>query len=394
MRTSLIVLAVVALLAAAPAAEAIRTVTLARKMHTAEHHRRMRHRRATFVPPAQADGGPPAIHIIDFQDSEYYGPVSIGTPAQNFTVIYDTGSSDLWVPSAECTNFKTSPGCKNHHRYNHNASSTYVKKGAGLFLPYGSGTVLGFTSQDVARFGPIAVPKQVFGEVTVEPGSVWVDSPFDGLCGLAFPAIAMPPGTTPPFDNMMAAGDFSHNGESNEFSFFLSSKQNGDSSALVLGGVDQKYYTGSFTYVKFNLLQPLLGYWLITGDDIRVDGVSAGVCSNCAMVVDTGTSVLTGPPSVVGKLIAKVGNVSADCSNKKSLPTLNFVFNGKSFDLGPEFYVLESPNGSGGTECQLGIMGLNPGLPLWILGDPFLRAYYTVFSRATNEVGFATAVQQ
>lgn len=257
-------------------------------------------------------------------------------------------------------------------------------------MPYGSGTVLGFTSQDTARFGPINVPDQVFGEVTVEPGQVWVESPFDGLCGMGYPQLAMPPGVLPPFDNMMKDKLVAKG----EFSVFLSSKEGGDTSALILGGTDSHYYTGEIMYTGMNALQPLLGYWLITGDDIQVGGKSAGVCKSCALVVDTGTSVLTGPPSAIGPLLKMIGNVTADCSNVKTLPTITFVINGHSFDLGPDFYVLQAPGNNGKMECQLGIQGLNPGLPLWILGDPFIRKYYTVFDRTNNQVGFATAIQQ
>ena len=53
--------------------------------------------------------------------------------------------------------------------------------------------------------------------------------------------------------------------------------------------------------------------------------------NKCKMVVDTGTSVLTGPSSKLQPIIEKIGNVSSDCSNLKSLPTLTFTLGGKDF---------------------------------------------------------------
>mmetsp|Transcript_146886 Transcript_146886/g.381728 ORF Transcript_146886/g.381728 Transcript_146886/m.381728 type:complete len:120 (+) Transcript_146886:1-360(+) len=111
------------------------------------------------------------------------------------------------------------------------------------------------------------------------------------------------------------------------------------------------------------------------------------------MVVDTGTSVLAGPPSSVNKLIAKIGNVSEDCSNAVSLPSITISMGGKDFDLGPDFYVIRAQDDSGKEQCQLGIEGINAGAPIWILGDPFLRKYYTVWDAEQKRVGFAIAKQ-
>jgi len=86
--------------------------------------------------------------------------------------------------------------------------------------------------------------------------------------------------------------------------------------------------------------------------------------------------------------------VNPDCSNRDSLPTIAFTLSGIDMPLGPDFYVLYGDDGTGQMTCQLGIESLDPGLPFWILGDPFLRKYYTIFDRVNNQVGFATAIQQ
>ena len=304
-------------------------------------------------------------------------------------MIFDTGSSNLWVPSATCTDCSTSPGCCNHTRYDSSQSSTYTAVGTPYVLPYGSGTVVGIISQDDLLWGGLDVSDQQFGESTQEPGDVWAEVDFDGILGMAYPVLSDPPGIVPPFDQLMAQKLV----DSPVFSTYLASNGS-NSSVLILGGVDASYYSGSVNYVAFNLLQGLFGYWLITGTDIKADGQSLSNCWYCPLVVDTGTSVITGPPGYVEPLIAAIGTVEPDCSNRDMLPTIAFTLNGIDMTLESSYYVIYGDDGTGQNTCQLGIESLDPGFPLWILGDPFLRKYYTVFDRQANQVGFATAIQQ
>ena len=69
-----------------------------------------------------------------------------------------------------------------------------------LVLPYGSGIVFGDITEDTVTMAGLPIQHALFGEATIEPGAIWVQSPFDGILGLAFPEISLPPGVIPPFD--------------------------------------------------------------------------------------------------------------------------------------------------------------------------------------------------
>ncbi|KAJ1966173.1 aspartic proteinase precursor [Dipsacomyces acuminosporus] len=215
-----------------------------------------------LAPDANFEEDPPGIEpefgqvrLTDATDTYYYGVISVGTPGQNFTVTFDTGSANMWIPGVKCM----SKACLQHNRYNHDLSSTYKPINGPFAIQYGTGEVRGFTSQDTVRIGGITINNQPFAETTSEDQVFELpDTEFDGLFGLAFKSLSGG-GLVPPMVKMI-------NDELVEepvFSFALSQghRSHGE---LLIGGYNEMHYKGELKWV--NVIHAK--YWQVTMEGI------------------------------------------------------------------------------------------------------------------------------
>lgn len=312
-----------------------------------------------------------------------FSEIALGTPPQSFKVVLDTGSSNLWVPSTDCNSI----ACYLHTKYDHSSSSSYKKNGTSFEIRYGSGSLSGYVSQDTFQIGDLKVKNQDFAEATSEPGLAFAFGRFDGIMGLGYDTISVNK-IVPPFYNMLDQGLL----DEPVFAFYLSSTDDKASeSEAIFGGVNKDHYTGEVTKIPLRRK----AYWEVQLDSITF-GKDTAELDDTGVILDTGTSLIA-LPSTMAELLNKEigakkgynGQYSVECEKRDSLPDLTFTLTGHNFTIGPYDYILEVQG-----SCISTFMGMDfpePVGPLAILGDAFLRKYYSIYDLGSNSVGLAKA---
>jgi hypothetical protein len=308
--------------------------------------------------------------------SAYVGKINIGTPPQSFNVIFDTGSSNLWIPNDKCSTGL----CKMHHRFVGKKSKGFSLIGENMGVKFGTGRIWGKLATDTVRLGDkhgqIEIHKQCFGMIEKEWGNVFRTSQFDGILGLSFPALSMAKEPVL-FDNV----EKQHLLKYPMFSFYYNPK---GASSINFGYPKRKHFKGKVKWVDVS--KPM--YWQLEMEDIEVGGKKLNLCpdQSCKLVVDTGTHLFTTPSRHLNTILSEIG---AGCSDKP----ITFVVkdsNGKhKLTVEPKYYNLKY-----GSSCRPGFMALDvpaPRGPLFIVGNLFMQKYMTVYSRKPKQVGFAIA---
>ncbi|KAF7797249.1 hypothetical protein EIP86_008441 [Pleurotus ostreatoroseus] len=314
------------------------------------------------------------------------GNITVGMPQQLFTVDFDTGSADLFLPGPKCIT------CQGHSVYDPSRSQTAHGLGDGFTLQYGDGSaVTGWQFEDTVSIAGLQAKEQTLGAASVFSEELAADVfEADGILGLGFSTLAQLNGA-PVFETMMRQGQM----ESGVFSFRLAESNEG-SSELYLGGIDSRYYTGNFTYTEVTVP----AYWQTTLSALKIGSRLIG--DDIPAIVDTGTTLILGDETRVRMLYEKIPGAREipDNSGFWEIPCLSppvsLVFGGKAFTLLPQAFVLTAQEAGEPGFCVGSIVAYmqsssgessDPGF--WVVGDAFLRGVYSTFDVDNKRIGFA-----
>jgi len=344
----------------------------------------------------------------------YFGKIMLGSPrAQNFTVIFDTGSAHLFVPSSTCTQ----EACLSKRLYHRGQSlsaldidheGTVIAADATdrdeVQIAYGTGEVEGELIQetvclanndqaslctDTRMIVATAMSDDPFGEFE-----------FDGVLGLGLDSLALDPAFS--FFGQAIA---QHPDMVPQFAVYLSS-DDAVPSEITFGGYDSRRLSGELQWA--DVAQPELGYWMLAVESVRIGNKTIELCQagDCVGIMDTGTSLLGVPRQVmqqVNFLLARtLPNDPEDGVDCRDIDGPDVVINvgGVELTLGPKDYsrpaglrVVDNQTSKTQFLCRAQLLPVDHMEPIgpktWILGEPMLRKYYSVFDWSKKRIGFA-----
>jgi len=383
--------------------------------------------------------------ILHFK-SAYYGTVMMGNPPKPFTVVFDTGSGHLILPSMYCH----TAACKAHSRYKRSASLTADDiDGDGrpvvpgrprdqVSISFGTGDVTGVFVEDEMCFGRSGnalpgLPSGSAAEEDVDGGEgppdpssencirmrfiaatdmsedPFKDFVFDGVLGLGLNSLSQ----TPAFNFLDVASDLLRDrgsAYSKMFGIFLATHDQ-ETSQITMGGWAEHHTQEDVQWSP--VLEPEHGHWLLEIKALRVNGETIPYCNEgCKAVVDSGTSLLSVPtpffPTLYG-LLKHSASREGECVSQS--PQFEVELEGFTMTLdGGDYAHLEErrPNikpAWGNREedntsrqdmfCKPVLMVMDLPEPigpkLFILGEPVLKKFYTIYDAEKQRIGFGRA---
>lgn len=339
----------------------------------------------------------------------YVGRVLVGRPIpQELSIAFDVGSGQVILPSARCA----STSCREHRRYDPVASDTSFDINGDGTLVQGShrlasdttdrdALTVGLSNTDLGDgevVGELVFDRVCFSsdgksrmcaDVGLVAASNLTDVPFramphDGTIGLGLPGLSV----SPLFcflDRLFQADGTAV--RRRQFGLFLGTR----SGELTFGGFNEGRLAAPLAWAP--VVDEESGYWQLAIRSIRIGNFTLAACETglCRGIVDNGASRLGVPRAMTGELLKAL---SLDC------PEIHVdLGNGPTLTLRAEDYGVSS-SGGGAPLCSDGAATFSeldfPGelASTFILGEPVLRRYYSVFDWEARSIGFGLAREE
>jgi cathepsin E len=375
------------------------TLPISRRLNLTSVHNLLRHDQAR-AQALKAKGAAKAAGVpfseaavistqVDNQAVTYVATVGVGSPATEYALLVDTGSSNTWV-GAGIAYAKT---------------STSVQTSNRVSVTYGSGSFSGTEFTDTVTIGSgLVITKQSIGVASTSQGFAGVDG-IIGIGPLDLTLDTLSPATTSTIptvtDNLFSQGHIS--AHEIGISFEPSITGNDLNGEITWGGTDSTKFTGSITFIPITSTSPASEFWGIN-QSIRY-GTSTNILSTTAGIVDTGTTLIllstqgfnayqkaTGAVNDANTGLLRI--TSAQFSN---LQSLFFTAGGATFQLtaNAQIWPRALNTDIGGVAGDIYLITNSLGTPSgqgldFINGFAFLERFYSVFDTANKRVGFAT----
>lgn len=356
--------------------------------------------------------------------ASYSGVIRVGHPReQEFRMVFDTGSGHVVLPSASCE----AVACLKHRRYNVSASpsgsavnldGSKVPEGNlsdQVTIGFGTGKVVGEFFHDHVCLGAATLGGDLHeeGPCARVHGVMAVDMSrqpfegfgFDGILGLGLAPLAVSPSFSF-FDVLTKSGQL----ELPHFGVFMSA--NGSDSEIAIGGHNAERAAGPLSWVP--AARADMGHWQVRILAVHVGGRRLGACDGeggCHGVLDTGTTHLGVPKQHEGAMSRLLSLPAGDAADCRAVPgglPLVIELLGVNLTVRPEHYMRQLPLAEGDLAsrkvkaksdgrklCKPKTVPVSMPSPLgpnlFILGEPLLQSYYTVFDWETPRVGFSPA---
>lgn len=315
-------------------------------------------------------------------ESVYLIPLSLGIPKTEFLAVVDTGSCDLWVPDVECRSRESAGKTRYDWQYSETSSGPIEP----FDINYIGSWVKGDIFRDELRLHNLKAPGAYFGSAKLMHGQDLFDGRFDGILGLC------PRGSRWGYPSLLDTLKDNDLIDRKVFSIWLypSLEQGG---ILTIGRIAEEHAVSPIHWMK----SIKTSKWATHLRGVYVGGrqcLKRGEAST--VVLDSGcTSILV--PSyfadiihhryMKGKWSDTKFSYQFDCSLLDKLPKIKLYFGGQNIYISPDDYTYRS-----GNHCYSFLDGrpkFKDSNKVWVLGQPFLRSYFTAYDLENRRFGLA-----